>query len=127
MSFGFSVSDFIAVGRLCWKTYKRCKDSTGIYAELSGEVSGLFAVIKETEELLGQQELTEAQKGRLLSHQKSCEKLLEDLNALLSKYQSLGTKSQRTFDRLRFGSQDLSGIRQRMITNVTILDAFINV
>ena len=126
MSFGFSVGDFIAVGQLCWKTYKRCKDSAGIYDELSGEVSGLFAVIKETEELLEQQELTDAQKRKLLSCQKSCKTLLEDLNALLSKYRGLGTKSRRTFDRLGFGNQDFIGIRQRVITNVTILDAFNN-
>lgn len=43
MSSGFSATDFLTVGRSCWKTYKRCKNSTGAYAELSCEVSGLFA------------------------------------------------------------------------------------
>jgi len=57
MSFGFGVGDFIAVGGLCWKVYKKCKDSSGNYAELSNEVSALYTVIKETEELLSEQDL----------------------------------------------------------------------
>ena len=126
MSFGFSVGDFLAVGQLCWKTYKKCKDSPGIYAQLSGEVNGLLAVLKETKELLEQEQLTENQLAKLLPIQKNCEKCLEDLNGLLVKYQSLGTRSQRTFDRFGFGNEDITIIRQRMLLNISTLDAYNN-
>lgn len=61
MNFGVGVGDVIAVGGLCWKVYKKCKDSAGKYAELSGEVCNLHSVVKEAEELLQQQVLTREQ------------------------------------------------------------------
>ena len=126
MSFGFSVGDFLAVGKLCWSVYKKCKDSKGTYAELTGEISALYAVIKETEELVEEQKLSERQLARLLSCQKTCDDVLQDLDALLNKYQKLGTKSQWTFDRLKYGDEDINGIRQRITMNVTMLDALNN-
>ena len=127
MSFGYGVGDFLAVGELCWKVYKKCKDSTGNYAELSNEVGALHNVIKETEELLSQQDLTEEQRSKLVSCRQGCEDVLRDLDGLLVKYESLGMKSRRTFDRLGFGMHDMNGIRLRLISNMSMLDAFNNV
>ena len=126
MSFGFSVSDFLAVGQLSWKVYRRCKDSPGNYKELSAEVGALHNVIKETEELLSQQGLTPQQETRLLACQQGCEDTLTKFDGLLIKYESLGTKSSRTFDRMGFGKQNMSEIRLRPISNVSMLDAFNN-
>ena len=126
MSFSGGVGDFLAIGQLCWKTYRKCKDSTGNYVQLSSEVGALHNVLKETEELLSQQKLTAEQKARLVTCRQGCEDVLKDLDGLLVKHQSLGTKSQRTFDRLGFGMQDVNGIRLRLNTNVSMLDAFNN-
>ena len=126
MSFGFAVGDFIAVGQLCWKLYKKCKDSPGNYRELASEVGTLHNVIKETEELLSQQELTPKQKDKLQASMVGCNEVLEHLDQLLAKYESLGTNSQRTFDRMEFGLQDVNSIRLRLVSNVTLLDAFNN-
>ena len=126
MSFGFGVGDFLAVGRLSWSVYKKCKDSPGNYKELSSEVGALHNVINETEELLSQQDLTAKQKDKLNVSRVGCEDVLKDLDKLLAKYESLGTKSQRTFDRMGYGLQDINGIRIRLTSNVTLLDAFNN-
>lgn len=126
MSFGYGVRDFLVVGQLCWKVYKRCKESHGTYAQLSTEVGALQNVLKETEELLSQQELATAQQAKLATCRQGCEEVLNDLNGILEKYQSLGTRSQRTFDRLGFGMKDVSGIRLRLNLNVSMLDAFNN-
>ena len=126
MSFGFGVGDFIAVGGLCWKVYKKCKDSPGGYAQLSNEVGALNNVIKETEEMLSQQDLTPAQEAKLVQSRQGCEEVLKDLEELLNKYESMGTSARRTFDRMGFGMEDMTGIRVRLISNVTMLDAFNN-
>ena len=126
MSFGFSVGDFLAVGQLSWKVYKKCKDSPGSYAELSNEVGALHNVMKETEELCSQQDLTPQQENRLLKCQQGCRDVLENLDRLLIKYESLGTNSRRTFDRMGFAAEDMTGIRERLISNVSIFDAFNN-
>ncbi len=127
MSFGFGVGDFLAVGQLCWKVYKKCKDSTSNYVELSTEVGTLHNVLKETEEILSQQELTQEQRVKLVSHQQGCKEVLRDLDRLLVKYESMGTKSARSLDRMRFGMEDMNSIRSRLTFNVTTLDAFNNV
>ena len=126
MGFGYGVSDILAMGGLCWTVYKKCKDSSGNYAELSGEVSNLHSVLQETEELFSQQNLTSEQQIRLASCQQGCSTVLKDLDGLLAKYESLGTRSKRTFDRLGYGMHDMKDIRLRLISNVTMLDAFNN-
>ncbi len=126
MSFGFGITDFLAVGQLCWTVYKKCKDSSGNYKQLANEVGALHNVIKETEELLSQQELDSQEEKKLELSRSGCHSVLQDLNDLLAKYDSLGTKSQRTFDRMSFGMEDMNSIRTRLISNVTLLDAFNN-
>ena len=126
MSFGFGVGDFLAVGQLSWKVYKKCKDSSGNYAELSNEVLALHGVVKEVEELVAEQDLTSGQNKSLSIHRQGCEDVLNDLESLLLKYESLGTKSQRTFDRMGFGMQDINSLRLRLISNVSLLEAFNN-
>ena len=127
MTFGYSVGDFLTVGQLCWKVYRKCKDSPGNYKELLSEVGSLHMAIKETEELVSQQQISAEQKTKLDSSRTGCEDVLQDLDKLLSKYESLGTKSQRTFDRMGFGMQDINSIRMRLVSNVTLLDTFNNV
>ena len=127
MSFVVSVGDFVAMSSLCWNVYKVCKDSPAIDKELAGEVGALHTIIKETVELLSQQELDSQQKSKLELSSRGCHSVLQDLTKLLTKYDSLGTKSQRTFDRTGFGMEDINSIRTRLISNITLLDAFHNV
>ncbi|KAL8792524.1 MAG: hypothetical protein Q9195_004894 [Heterodermia aff. obscurata] len=126
MSFGVGVGDLLAVGKLCLGVYTKCKGSPGNYKQLSGEVGSLYAVIGETEMLLAKQGLNPGQQARLATCREGCEDVLKDLDGLLVKYEGLGTKSQRTFDRLAFGSHDMNEIRIRLISNVSMLDAFNN-
>ena len=126
MSFGFGVGDIIQIGEICWKVYKRCSESPGVYKQLAGEVSSLNSVLKETEELVRQQTLSKRQRDRLLPCQESCLTLLKELDDLITRYESLGTKSQRVFDRMGMANQDVHDIRQRLITNVSMLNAFIS-
>ncbi|KAL8869264.1 MAG: hypothetical protein Q9174_004401 [Haloplaca sp. 1 TL-2023] len=126
MSFGVSVGDFVTLGQLSWKIYKRCKESAGVYAELTGEVNGLRSVLQETEELLSEQELTSQQKERLLPVRQGCESVLKDLHGLLARYESLATSSRRGFDRMGMALQDVTSIRHRLTSNVVLLDAFNN-
>ena len=126
MSFGFGIGDFLAVSRLCWQIYTKCKDSSGSYADLSSQVITLHGVTKETVDILGQQDLSSSQENQLQSCQKECEAVLKDLDDMLVKFESLGSKSQRTFDRLKYGMEDLNGIRIRLISSVSMLEYFVN-
>ena len=99
MSFGFSVGDFITVGQLAWNVYKSCQDAPESFSNISIEVLSLHAVLKSAEESLADQVLSESRQASLETISTGCRKTLQDLQALVGKYESLGTKTKRTFDR----------------------------
>ena len=63
---------------------------------------------------------------RLNIIKEGCEKVLIDLQNLVQKYESLGTQSKRTWDRMRWGNEDVAEIRSRLTSNISLLTAFIS-
>jgi hypothetical protein len=50
MSFGFGVSDFVALGTLAWQVYRSCRDAPENFGNVSQDVLSLHAVLREVEE-----------------------------------------------------------------------------
>ncbi|KAH7407613.1 ankyrin repeat-containing domain protein [Cadophora sp. MPI-SDFR-AT-0126] len=125
MSFGFGVGDFIAVGKLAWSVYKSCKDAPESFNNISAEVLSLHAVLKEVEEALVEEPLTESKQRSLTTISNGCQSVLEDLQALVVKYHSLGSKSRRTWDRMKWGAKDISELRARLTSNTMLLNTFL--
>ncbi|KAI1345387.1 hypothetical protein F5Y01DRAFT_320818 [Xylaria sp. FL0043] len=125
MSFGVSFGDVVLASTLAWRVYKACKDSGESFQRLSGEVASLHVVLKETEDYLGEfHDLDVSRVNRLQILTTGCHDTLKDLERLMRSYDNLGTQVQRTWDRFRFGLQDLTDIRSRIVSNVTLLTAF---
>jgi hypothetical protein len=122
MSFGYGVGDVIAVATLAWNVYKLCKDSPGVYKTISSEALSLHVVLKETDDLIAQETAHDA--ASLTQISMGCKEVLQDLQALLEKYNSLGTQAQRTWDRMQFGMEDIATIRSRLIAHTGMLTAF---
>src|SRR5205809_7577049 len=100
MSFGFGIGDFIAISTFAWKVYRSCKGSCDEFKNISGEVVGLHIILLETKEFLAENRQTlgadrEAYLGTL---GEGCRDVLMDLEKLLEKYKSLGSKMQRTWE-----------------------------
>ena len=114
----------LSVSALAWKTYKACKESSDEFKAISTEVSSLHIVLKEIEENLQQSKLRPDGGAEILRLGRGCSDVLRDLEALLSKYKSLSTQSQRTWDRMRFGWEDINALRVRLVSNITLLTAF---
>lgn len=125
MSFGYSIGDFAALGQLAWKIYKSCKDAPESFKNISQEVSSLHLVPKELEETFLDTKLSTAQQSRLETIGEGCRGVLEDLQCSLNRYNSLGTKSKRTWDRLGWGSKDIAELRFRLISNTGLMTAFV--
>ena len=121
MSFGFSIGDLITVSTLAWQIYKSCKDSSDDFKNLSSDVASLHIVLKESLEHIQEQDLDVERKESLVAVGKSCQDVLKDIESKLEKYDSLGTQSQRTWDRMRFGLEDISGLRDRLVCSTTML------
>ncbi|KAJ7637015.1 hypothetical protein FB45DRAFT_453441 [Roridomyces roridus] len=126
MSFGFGLGDIALVTQLTWKLYKGCKDSPRDFQALTNELGSLNAVLGETRDYVEEygDELPEHRIERLNRLLDTCRGPLEDLEALLRKYNGLATQSQRTWDRMRFGMKDLSDVRQKLISSTTLLTSF---
>jgi hypothetical protein len=125
MSFGYSVGDFIAIGTLAWNVYKSCKGAPESFGNLASEVLSLHAVLKEAEETVFAHPLSPTKQERLKAVGDGCYCVLKDLDNLLKKYQSLGTQSKRTWDRMRWDTKDVEELRARMSSNAGLLTAWI--
>ncbi|KAJ7474447.1 hypothetical protein B0H11DRAFT_2035469 [Mycena galericulata] len=126
MSFGVGVGDIILVTNLTWRLYKSCKESSDDFRRMSTELLSLYAVLGETQDYLEEHkgELAPSRRDRLDTLIAGCNNSLEDLKALHSRYESLSTQTQRTWDRMRFGLKDLSDVRQRLVSSATMLASF---
>ncbi|KAI1769432.1 hypothetical protein GGR53DRAFT_158260 [Hypoxylon sp. FL1150] len=125
MSFGVGFGDLVLASKLAWKVYKSCKESGDNFKRLSNEVASLHVVLKETEDYITEfSDLDTSRKNRLTILTDGCNATLEDLDKLLGSYERLGTQAQRTWDRMRFGLEDLADIRSRLVSNATLLTAF---
>lgn len=125
MSFIYGVGDVVALGQFAWKIYKTCKDAPEGFKNVSQEVLSLHAVLKEVEEMHSSMSMSEAQQSRLRIVGDGCRGVLGDLQGILDRYNSLGTKTKRTWDRLGWGSKDIGELRSRLISNTGLLTAFV--
>ena len=125
MSFGFGLGDIIALSRLSWTIYQACKEAPSTFGQLSHEVLSLNAVLKETEEVYQDEDLGESRQGGLCVVVTGCKSVLEELQTLLKKYESVGTKANRTLDRMGWAALDIPSWRQRLTSNVVLLTAFL--
>ena len=122
--YGFGVGDFAAVGTLAWSVYKSCRAAPNSFNNISIEVLSLHAVLKEADETIFRSPLSPESQARLKTIGDGCQCVLGDLQALVDKYESLGTQSKRTWDRMKWGAEDIVEVRSRIISNTTLLTAF---
>ncbi len=123
--YGFGVGDFVAVGTLAWNVYKSCRAAPGSFSNISIEVLSLHAVLKEADETIFKSPLPPQSQARLKTIGDGCQCVLGDLQALVEKYENLRTQSKRTWDRMKWGAEDIAEIRSRLISSTTMLTAFI--
>ncbi len=87
-------------------------------------VANLRTLVDDVRLTVRERHLTEEQTDHLLDLGQSCLKTLLDLEELLRKHQSLGSKAKRTFDRLRWDKAKVAELRQTLISNTGLLNAF---
>ena len=147
--FGISVGDIIGVGSLAWNIYKACKSSasksilksmlltiskgksaSAEFEEVAREVNTLHTAIKE----LGDEahdggsilnRTDGSKKTELEEIVRNCRSVLVELEKILTKYNSLGTKSKRTWDRIRFGAEGLQAIREKLTFHTSSINLFL--
>ncbi|KAH6724320.1 hypothetical protein BKA61DRAFT_665023 [Leptodontidium sp. MPI-SDFR-AT-0119] len=128
MSFGFSVGDFIAVGRLVLNLYNACKDAPGEFREINGKLSSLHIILCDLAEqaldptsLLirrGKNRGPEWREIRL-----NLEATLCELQDLVDRYRTMGRSAWR---RVRLASENLSELRAKLGFHLGVINVFLD-
>jgi hypothetical protein len=125
MSLGYGISDIVALGQLAWAVYRSCKDAPESFKNVSQEALSLHALLREVEEIFSAQTLSSTRQACLKRIGDGCRNVLKELQSLVNKYESLGTQSKRTWDRIKWGYNDIAELRSRLSSNTLLLTAFI--
>ena len=142
MSFGYGVGDVMAISRLAFKVYTACKDAPGEYGNISDEVKSLHIVIDGAAQHFKSTTLSDDKRQKGQEVLRGCQNLLEDLDSLIGKYNSLApastsaststsTSTSHVIQRVRLGAglvlgtEDIATLRARLTSNTTLLNGFI--
>ena len=130
MSFGFAVGDILAVSSFAWTLYRSCKGASSEFEEVSREVITLHTTIKELEEdarnpdsLLNREGT--GRKSEIESLLRSCMTVLRELQRLVNRYKSLGTNHKRAWDRVKFGTEGIQSIREKLTFHTASITLFL--
>jgi len=124
MSPVYIVSSFLALGQLMWNTYTSYANAPKQFRDLSQEISSLHVVHKQVEAQLLTVTLSANHTLDLKVLHDGLQTLMKDLSDLLEKYKSLTKNYTISFDRLRWGQEDIAELRQRILIHVCLLSAF---
>ncbi len=134
MSFGFALSDFLAVAKIARSIYKSCKAGPVEYQELCSETKSLgYALqslshdMREPDSLLNRKGLQ--RKGQLDEIISSCKSTMKDLQTMIDKRSSLqpdrnGTIT-RIWDAYKVGSSDLDSYRGKLTIHTSTISVFL--
>ena len=144
--FGFPVGDILAVGTLIRTVYKAYDSAPEQFRNFSQEILSLHVVVRKVEDQLGisgprriasgspqlasggvaSLTLTLSTQGKndLKILYDGLQSIMKELGDLLRKYQHLASSPTISFDRLKWGCEDLVGLRDKVWSNITLLTGF---
>ncbi|CZR64265.1 related to ankyrin [Phialocephala subalpina] len=132
MSFGFSVGDFIKVIELANKIRKDFVEAPSQFNAISDEVRSLSIVLLDVEVVLSSRELCKEQEAELKQIANGCGNVLDQLEHILDEYdepesghRSPIKRAKRMWKRLKWEPEDIKQLRNRIGTNIGLLNAFI--
>ena len=123
------MGDIIAISGLAVKVYTAYKDAPDDYRHISDEVKSLQIIINKAARHFERTTLDDNTRQEGQDVLKGCQNVLEDLNSLIEKYNSLASTSANTslqvLKRVKLGTEDIATLRVRLISNTGLLNGFI--
>lgn len=126
MSFGYGVGDIMAISGLAVKVYTAYKDAPADYRNISDEVESLHIIIQKAAQHFEGTKLNGSSRQEGLKVLKGCQNILQDLDALIIKYNSVAsTNTGQLIQRIKLGTEDIQSLRIRLNSNTGLLNGFI--
>jgi len=117
------IGELLTATRLAWTIYRDCRAAPHRFQALSEEVEALHIVLDSIKTIVLDKGLDLSRTDDLNRVSRGCTTVLTELEALIAKYKTLGTK-RKAWDRLRWGQEDIDLLRRRLTSNVSLLTAF---
>lgn len=114
------------VTSLAWRLYKSRKTAPESYGNISSELVSLHAVLKECEEVFSEHALPANRSVRLATITTGCTDVLDELDIIVKKYESLGLQQKWTWDRMKWHSDEINDIRARITSHASMLTAYLS-
>ncbi|KAF4625089.1 hypothetical protein G7Y89_g13080 [Cudoniella acicularis] len=119
MSFGFSVGDFLAVGQLTWTVYRASAPRTQQPPHNAPRTRRRSEI---SNSLLNRRGA--ARKPELDILLRNLEEVLWSIENIVQRYRSLGRDQKKTWDRVKFASEDLATLRQKLTFHTSAIQPF---
>ena len=124
--FGWGVGDIIAISRLAVQVYTAYQDAPDDYKNISNEVKSLQILIDKAAPYFRSATLSTNSRQEGQQALQGCKDVLEGLNSIIQKYNSAGpSRTSQVLKRIRLGTEDIGSLRVRLISNIALLNAFI--
>ena len=122
------MGDVMAISRLALKVYSAYKDAPDDYRNISDEVKSLHIIIGNATQHFKSTTLSDNKRQEGHEVLNGCRNVLEDLDSLIIKYNSLASGSASTsqvIQRFKLGTEDIATLRARLTSNTVLLNGFI--
>ncbi|KAL6722275.1 hypothetical protein ACLMJK_001382 [Lecanora helva] len=137
MSFGFSIPDVFALGKLAWDTIQKSRSACGEHDELTREVSALHVALKRMQQELDKPESPinkpgETCRGELQVTVADCGQVLQVLDKILTKYNALSEQERsgrKLWQKVRFSNGemgDLANLRGKLVLYTSTMSFYLN-
>ena len=137
MSFGFSISDAIVLTQLVSRVVENSRKACGAYDELTSELKSLRLVLRRLKDEVARAESPvnrpdDSCQKELQYLVAGCQKVLEVLEKILLKYNSLNQEERsvrKLWQRIRFGNgevQSLTELRTNLVYYTSAISLFLN-
>ena len=131
MSFGFSITDITALIQLTTRTYQGWKRACGEYADITGELNNLHIILSrvgdEFKALTSLLLHRDQDRNQLKNIASNCQQVVVQLKAIVLEYDGIAESRRSNWDRIRFGQKNLGGIREKLVSQVSALGAYLSV
>jgi hypothetical protein len=124
MASPLGAGDILALGDKALQVYKSYKGAPASFASIAQETYSMHAILKQVEEFVRHTPLSAAQADRLSVICEGCVAVLAELAALVHKYADLAGPRPQAWHRVRYGGEDVAGLRARLVSNTMALSAF---
>ena len=139
MSFGYSIGDAVLLTQLAWKTVQNARKACGEHNELTQEVLSLHVVLRRLEHEIEKPETAlngvrsgGSDKEELQVIVNGCQKVLNILDQVLTKYNALGEQERsgkRLWQKITFGNgkmADMAEMRAKLTYYTSAMSLFLN-